>query len=185
MMAEKSAAMPFMDKPAGLDGSMPGDIGFDPFGFSNHELGPFDTPAEHMAWMREAELKHGRICMLATVGWLSVDFGFRAPGLPADMMSLTSYQAHDAAVANGGLLVLMIFSGVFEIGGSGGIAASLKGERVPGDFALTGGFDKAKPEEWARLKLAEIQHCRLGMMAFSGIATQSALGDGNVPFPYF
>ena len=59
MMAEKSAAMPFMDKPAGLDGSMPGDIGFDPFGFSNHELGPFDTPAEHMAWMREAELKHG------------------------------------------------------------------------------------------------------------------------------
>ena len=33
--------------------------------------------------------------------------------------------AYDAAVANGGLLVLMIFSGVFEIGGSGGIAASL------------------------------------------------------------
>jgi hypothetical protein len=54
-----SKAMPFMEQPPNLDGTMAGDVGFDPFGFSNHEVGPFDTAAEHMAWMREAELKHG------------------------------------------------------------------------------------------------------------------------------
>jgi len=32
------------------------------------------------------------------------------------------------------------------------------------------------------MKLAEIVHCRLGMLAFSGVVTQSALF--NVGFPY-
>ena len=31
-------------------------------------------------WLREAELKHGRVCMLAIVGFLSVDAGFKFPG---------------------------------------------------------------------------------------------------------
>ena len=32
--------------------------------------------------MREAEIKHGRVAMLATAGWLAVDFGFKLPGAP-------------------------------------------------------------------------------------------------------
>ncbi|KAK1748764.1 chlorophyll a-b binding domain-containing protein [Skeletonema marinoi] len=31
--AEKSKALPFMNRPALLDGSMAGDVGFDPLGF--------------------------------------------------------------------------------------------------------------------------------------------------------
>merc|ERR1719482_1821693 len=39
-------------------------------------------------WMREAELKHGRICMLAVVGWLTVDAGTsRARSTPVLMRS--------------------------------------------------------------------------------------------------
>ena len=45
------------------------DVGFDPLGFSNHELGPFDSAKEHMAWMREAEIKHARLAMVAAAGW--------------------------------------------------------------------------------------------------------------------
>lgn len=30
----KSQAVPFLEAPAALDGSMAGDVGFDPFGFS-------------------------------------------------------------------------------------------------------------------------------------------------------
>jgi hypothetical protein len=41
------------------DGSLPGDVGFDPLGFSD----VFDIKI-----LREAELKHGRIAMLATLG---------------------------------------------------------------------------------------------------------------------
>lgn len=60
-MQEKSAAMPFLSKPEKLDGSMAGDVGFDPFGISYYI---------DLKWLREAELKHGRICMLATIGIL-------------------------------------------------------------------------------------------------------------------
>ena len=38
-----------------------GNSEFDPFGFAE----TFDPK-----WLREAELKHGRVAMLATVGWL-------------------------------------------------------------------------------------------------------------------
>jgi len=188
-MMAKSQAIPSLDRRPGLDadtyigvGRNAGDVGFDPLGFSNHELGPFDTAAEHMAWIREAEIKHGRVCMLAVLGWIGVDLGVKAPGLPAGLKGLSAFQAHDAAVAQGPLIVLLMFCGVFEIAGSGGIAASLKGERVPGDFALTGGFGKT-PESLAKLRENEIAHCRLAMMAFSGIVTQSAV-FGGLPFPY-
>lgn len=40
---------------------MKGNSEFDPFGFAE----TFDPK-----WLREAELKHGRVAMLATVGWL-------------------------------------------------------------------------------------------------------------------
>ena len=63
-MAEKSAAIPFLNKPPALDGSLPGDVGFDPLGFSTTvtELGG------DLNYVREAELMHGRQAMLATVG---------------------------------------------------------------------------------------------------------------------
>jgi len=35
------------------------------------------------------------------------------------------------------------------------------------------------------MKMAEVKHSRLAMMAFSGIATQSAVAHGAVGFPYF
>eukprot|EP00640_Fibrocapsa_japonica_P005517 CAMPEP_0113934960 /NCGR_PEP_ID=MMETSP1339-20121228/2197_1 /TAXON_ID=94617 /ORGANISM="Fibrocapsa japonica" /LENGTH=97 /DNA_ID=CAMNT_0000936947 /DNA_START=116 /DNA_END=405 /DNA_ORIENTATION=+ /assembly_acc=CAM_ASM_000762 len=62
MMAEKSPSLPFMDAPANLDASMPGYVGFDPLGFSD---------SFSVDFLREAELKHGRIAMLATVGWVA------------------------------------------------------------------------------------------------------------------
>ena len=45
-----------------LKGWVGGEKGFDPLGV---------TDALPVYWVREAELKHGRICMLATVGWIA------------------------------------------------------------------------------------------------------------------
>jgi len=175
-MAEKSQAMPFMDKPAALDGSMPGDYGFDPFGFSSGDIS--------LSWMREAEIKHGRVCMLAIVGYIAVDLGFRAPGAPA---SITSFQAHDYAVSSGQMWVLLAFAGVFEIAGAAGIAATLQGDREPGDFALYPGatIPGNAPKDLTRLRTQEIVHCRLAMLAFSGLITQVALSGGDLKFPYY
>jgi hypothetical protein len=56
-----SDSVPFLKQPTNLDGSLPGDVGFDPLGFSE----VFDVKV-----LREAELKHGRIAMLAVLGWI-------------------------------------------------------------------------------------------------------------------
>ena len=66
VMQERSAAIPFLKKPPALDGTLPGDVGFDPLGFSTTitELGG------DLSYVREAELMHGRQAMLATVGFV-------------------------------------------------------------------------------------------------------------------
>jgi hypothetical protein len=52
--------------------------------------------------MREAELKHSRLSMLAFLGWVAVDSGLRIPGLGYESIP-SSFVAHDAAVANGSM----------------------------------------------------------------------------------
>lgn len=66
-------------KPSGqLDGTMAGDVGFDPLGLSS--IGGLGAD---LYWMREAELKHGRVAMLATVGVLWCDQVGSVPGFPS------------------------------------------------------------------------------------------------------
>jgi len=82
------------------------------------------------------------------------------------------------------MLALLLFCMVCEIAGYAGLQYTLAGgDRKPGDFALTGGFDK-DPKTLERMYEAEIAHCRLAMFAFSGLVTQSAIG-GGAAFPYF
>lgn len=57
---EYSQALPFLKRPPKLDGTVAGDFGFDPLGFSEE----FDQFT-----MQEAELRHGRLAMLAVIGW--------------------------------------------------------------------------------------------------------------------
>jgi len=55
-----SIAIPFLPRPAALDGSHAGDYGFDPLGLSEK----LDFYA-----MQESEVRHARLAMLAAVGW--------------------------------------------------------------------------------------------------------------------
>jgi len=57
---ENSIALPFLPRPAALDGTHAGDYGFDPLGFSEK----YDLYS-----MQEAEIRHARLAMLAVVGW--------------------------------------------------------------------------------------------------------------------
>ena len=56
-----SQSMPFMARPAALDGSLAGDVGFDPLGFAKS--------SDDLMNYREAEIKHARLAMLAAAGW--------------------------------------------------------------------------------------------------------------------
>ncbi|KAJ1639476.1 chlorophyll a/b-binding protein domain-containing protein [Pavlovales sp. CCMP2436] len=65
-----SASIPFAPQPEKLDGTMLGDIGFDPLGLSN---------LWDLNWLRAAEIKHGRVGMLASLGFLTQE-AYRLPG---------------------------------------------------------------------------------------------------------
>ena len=159
----RSPAMPFLPRPQKLKG-MVGDKGFDPLGLSDW------VPVE---WLRESELKHGRVCMLAVVGFVATDLGFRLPG---EMHQVASINAHDMAVDMGAMTQIGIWIAVAECIGYLAILEMLDGSgRQPGDF----GFDPLQiggandPE----MQLKELENGRLAMLAFSGIVTQAVLTD--------
>lgn len=141
-------------------------------------------PITTIEWMREAELKHARICMLAFVGYIAVDSGIRFPGSPYGSIA-NSLVAHDAAVANGSMGFMLFAVAVLEIVSGAAIYDQAKGSgRKPGDFAfdpLGLGKDSKKFADYAE---KEISNGRLAMMAFAGVVTQNALHP-EVPFPYF
>jgi light-harvesting complex I chlorophyll a/b binding protein 1 len=109
--------VPFLEQPPALTGTLPGDVGFDPIGFTSFWsdkdwsqqvvpdtwLDPAKrTPISTVEWMRESELKHGRLAMLAVLGWVAVDLGFRFPGETFSAIP-NSFSAHTAAVQNGSM----------------------------------------------------------------------------------
>merc|ERR1719253_2017404 len=175
LAAKKSEALPFLPYPENLEGYV-GDVGFDPLRFS--DFAPMD-------FLREAELKHGRICMLAWTGFVAVDLGARIYPLPEEWEGLTSATAHDPLVAYGSLGNLLVWIAMAEMTSWIGISAMLQGSgRAPGDFGLGVGLPDGKSEEAVNdMKLKEIKNGRLAMLAFSGVVTQSVLTGGG-GFPY-
>jgi hypothetical protein len=169
-----STALPFLEYPPNLAGYV-GDVGFDPFRFS--DFVPMD-------FLREAEIKHGRMCQLAVLGFAAVDMGYRIFPTPEAYEGLTSVTAHDALVEYGAMGQLFLWIGLAESLSTVAVIQMLGGSgREPGDFGLDPvGFLTGDAEADADMKLKEITHCRLAMMAFSGMATQAVLTQG--PFPY-
>ncbi|CAM9129240.1 unnamed protein product [Hapterophycus canaliculatus] len=194
-----SKSIPFMPQPENLDGSLPGDVGFDPLGLSKIDIDfsefivpgaavmreegvPEKSPVDTLYWMRESELKHGRIAQLAVVGWILVDQGLRFPGDQYAAIS-QSVGAHDPMVSSGNMTVMLLAVFLLEmIGGAAVFGAASGSGRQPGEF----GFDPFKlasnAEKKARFELSEVQHCRLAMFAIGGIATQSVLNGGAFPY---
>lgn len=172
---EASKALPFLEQPPNLKGYV-GDVGFDPFRFS--DFAPMD-------FLREAELKHGRMCMLATVGFAAVDSGLRVFPTPEAYEGLTSVTAHDALVKTGAMGQLFLWISFAEIFSTVATIQMLSGSgRAPGDYGFDPmGFLKDKSDaDKETMALKEIKNGRLAMLAFSGMVTQAVLTQG--PYPY-
>jgi len=126
--------------------------------------------AADLKYARWAELKHGRISMLAILGMVVQSSGFHVPG--------EAYQVDDpfAAVSSVGWIVNMqIFMGIAGVE----LATFNKhyGEGEPGDLGwntpnLLAGMSA---DEIAWRKEQEIVHCRLAMIAITGAAVQYLL----------
>ncbi len=167
---EYAKSLPFLVKRKTLDGYVGADAGFDPFGFSE---------VLNMDWLREAELKHCRVAMLATVGFVFTDF-YHLPGF-----DYSTLEAHDAAVASGSMSQLLLWLGLLEIFSAIKISQTMGGEGSPaGDY----GFDPigfgADPAKMEKLQMKELANGRTAMLAFGGMVTQAVLTGNTFPYLY-
>lgn len=166
LSAEKSQSLPFMNRPALLDGSMAGDVGFDPLGLSN-----IDEVGIDLYWLREAEVKHARVAMMAVAGFLQVEIFGPAPGCEMATAKCQTdafwqiWGAHPQYIA-----FALIMIGIIEM--ISGIAATQgrsTGCRGPGEFGLDPlGFSKGDAEGFKKLQAQEIANGRLAMWAAAG-----------------
>jgi len=166
-----SAAVPFLPMSPALEGIPGEEEGFDPMGFSL---------AIDIRWLREAELKHGRVAMLATVGWITTDLGLRVPG---DAFQISTIEAHDAMVKFGSMPQILVWLGYLELFGFLAIINMQEGktDRKPGDFGLRGFYPSDAKGQYD-MQLKELRNGRLAMLAFSGIATVGVLTQEKWPF---
>merc|ERR1719409_1153588 len=155
------------------------------FGMQYDPLELFGMYPEHVPWYREAELKHGRVAMLAMVGLIAQDT-FRIPGL--EDPSITILNAHNKLIyglGSGPMWWLLVFCSLIEsqrFKDLGLDFGKLTHENA-GDLGLRGLMPKT-PEGMRDMQLKELKNGRLAMMAFSGIITQAAF-FGAPHFPYY
>jgi len=124
--SEMKSPLPWMERPAYLDNTLAADRGFDPLNFvekysegvkfsllidefdnvdTEFIFGPNTKDAKRsLAWMREAEVKHSRLAMLAAVGWPLEEMmhGGLAKIAGAPYL-LEASQGRSLSVLNGGL----------------------------------------------------------------------------------
>lgn len=103
---------------------------------------------------RLAELKHGRVCMMAVLGYVATETyhfpGDIAPGIPFD--SIPTGYAAIAMVPLLGWLQMIWTVGIIETTGQ------------LGNFEI--GYLNLEPEEYFKRQTQELQHGRLAMLAF-------------------
>ena len=123
---ELKSPLPWMERPTYLDGTLAGDVGFDPLSFTTKYsegvkfsllLNEFDSKdtefifgpntqdaKRSLTWMREAEVKHARLAMLAAAGWPLAELWHgglsRLLGLP---YALEATQGRSPSLLNGHL----------------------------------------------------------------------------------
>merc|ERR1711924_414586 len=173
-----------------------GRLQLDPLGIST-------KIPDAMPWFREAELKHGRIAMLAFLGLLAPEVIGVLPVLPDKCYAAGSgvdsivLEAHTACAVEpmpmigvSPMGVMLFAAGLIEVVTTAqkialgwGITVENAGD-YPGRKEI-GDYLKQTPKDemaMVKLKLSELKHCRLAMIAFGGAWTQACLTGNNFPY---
>jgi len=168
---KKSEALPFLNSPMLLDGTMAGDRGFDPFGFA-------DSTAR-LTEFREAEIKHARLAMLAAAGWPLSELWDKKIASFLDLPPILDATNRAPSVLNGGLgkinpgywIGCLVIAAAVEV--YAGIVQSNKKGYFPGNFEFDpfGLYPKDEKGQ-ANMRLSEIKHGRLAMVAITAFAAQ-------------
>ncbi|KAL4425803.1 hypothetical protein ABPG75_009819 [Micractinium tetrahymenae] len=185
---------PGVTPPAHLDGSLPGDFGFDPLNLGAN--------AEALDWYRNAELQNGRWAMAGVAG-IIIPAELTRQGLlnvPAWYDAGKVYAESENAIPFGSLLMVQLFLFNFveikrwedikkpgsqgEAGSFLGFESAFKGTGVsgyPGGPFNPLGLGNSSKESMDDFKWREIRNGRLAMVAFLGfVAQHAATGKGPI-----
>jgi len=172
-----SESLPFLPRPALLDQTMAGDVGFDPFNFAG-------VDAEKLYTRREAEVKHGRIAMLAALGWPLSELLDKPIAHVFNLPAVLGHGDKVPSLLNGGLETISPLYWATVLALAGGLEAwSMSKEASPlaGDYGFDPfGFYPKDDAGQARMQLAEIKNGRLAMMAITGFAYQELFTNNGV-----
>jgi light-harvesting complex I chlorophyll a/b binding protein 1 len=189
MNDERSIALPFDKRPPNLDGTLPGDVGFDPAGFSNNPPKKWLIGGEEnsLKWYREAEIVHGRVAQLAVLGML-VPSWYHFPGNPElgvaenAFAELNPYKALTTVPPEGLWQIALVIFGI-ELAR---VKRIIRGDKNPGDLGLgqTGfnpfGFQYTE-EQYFEKQVQEIKHGRLAMFGALGMLLQTSASGKTIP----
>merc|ERR1712014_235512 len=158
---------------------------WDPAGFAS------DITGGKLLFYREAEIKHGRVCMLATLGVLVGEkFHTFFPGIDVPAAKLLDVNFKEGSLQNLWYIAFLVLGAhelVFDVLGGKGAVPKIpyynnEDGTLPGDL----GFDplnlKPKdPEKLIAMQNKELSNGRLAMLAAAGMIAQE-LVDGKKIF---
>lgn len=184
---------PLTERLGGVGVTAPFPEGFDPLNLASR------ADASEMIKYREAELKHGRIAMLAAPGFLlSENFHPFFPNLPLGEEGIfASQDSWEMAGSQGYLVAALMFAALFEARsfknweaptafssaakaptpGAIGKSFTMKADAVPGAVLPLGPWtqEALSPEAFARKQNVELNNGRLAMLAIASIVLQELI----------
>jgi len=162
-------------------------MGFwDPAGLST------DLDAGKILFYREAELKHGRVSMLAALGFLVGENFHPLFGGDIDVPSYIAFQATPLQVFWPAVLAALTILEYPSIGtfkppkGEDGVfrdkdTFAISDDRVPGDIGFDPlGLKPSDPEEFLAMQNKELNNGRLAMIAIAGFVAQELVSGEKI-----
>ena len=151
---------------------------FDPLGLVA------DGDQEKFDRLRYVEIKHGRISMLAVVGYLTTEAGVRLPGT-IDYSGLKFSDIPGgfgaiSAIPAGGLLQLLFFIGLLE----SSVMKDITGGEFVGDFRngyIDFGWDSFDEETKLKKRAIELNQGRAAQMGILALMVHEQLGVSILP----
>jgi hypothetical protein len=151
---------------------------FDPLGMVA------DGDQETFDRLRYTEIKHGRICMLAVVGYLAVEGGVRLPGA-IDYSGLTFADVPNGfaafnTISGAGIAQIVAFIGFLELA----VMKDLTGGEFVGDFrndAIDYGWDTFDEETKMKKRAIELNQGRAAQMGILALMVHEQLGVSLIP----
>jgi hypothetical protein len=170
----------------GKAGALP-PLGFwDPLGISTN------VPAGRLLFYREVELKHGRVCMLASLGILVAE---QFHPLFGGAIDVPAYIAWQAVPIQAFWVAVSAAIAIPEIGYSiptfntpvdkgdyiDSYTFTMKTDRVPGDIGYDPlGLKPTDPQEFLEMQNKEINNGRLAMIATAGMIAQELVSGDKI-----